>query len=415
MTVMKFIHAADIHLDTPFFGREESVRTKLKEATREAFSGAVRAAVERGVHAFLVAGDLFDNERLTFASERFLLREMARLREAGIQVFYATGNHDPGRANYRARQMPWPDNVHLFSGTAAKTVAVSDAQGRQVGWLTSAGHNSPRESANLAGGFGRARPDLPHVAMLHAHVSSGSEPGEHEIYAPCGRRDLESPGFDYWALGHIHRRHRVFEDLPAWYAGNIQGRNPRETGPKGVCYVEVAKGGVQEHEFIPLSPVVWDWLEISCPHRADSFQPLADGLCSEILRCIDASDGRQHFVRVDLTGQSPLAEELSREGENLQTLTEEVQAESGVSRLEIRPQHVTRPVDVDEYRGSETVLGEALDILDRLQGEDRLLDRVRPSHLALRDEPDEREYLRGLLRDMERELASRLLPGGNGS
>jgi DNA repair exonuclease SbcCD nuclease subunit len=284
-----------------------------------------------------------------------------------------------------------------------------------LGWLTGAGHNSPRESGNLAAGFGRAKPDLPHVAMLHAHVTSGTGPGEHEIYAPCSRSDLESGGFDYWALGHIHRRHRVFEDLPAWYSGNIQGRNPRETGQKGVLYAEVAKGGVQHLEFIPLAPVVWDWLEIPCPSQADSLRPLADALASEILRRIDAGDGREHFVRADLTGQSPLAEELALDGENLRTLVEEVQAGSGVSRLEIRPVDLTRPVEVQEYRGSETVLGEALDLLDRAYEDDRLLDRLRPAHLALRSEPDEREYLRSLLRGMDRELAARLLPDGNGS
>ncbi|NLM94171.1 MAG: DNA repair exonuclease, partial [Firmicutes bacterium] len=111
---MRFVHLADAHLDTPFYGQGEDLRRRLREAARTSFSQAVDWALERRADAFLIAGDLFDNDLLSFATERFLLGEMSRLQEGGIQVFYATGNHDPGQAGYRAHALPWPKNVTLF-------------------------------------------------------------------------------------------------------------------------------------------------------------------------------------------------------------------------------------------------------------------------------------------------------------
>ena len=160
--MLRILHLADVHLDTPFYGREEDLRRKLRQATRQAFRAAVEEAIERRVHGFLIAGDLFDNDLLSFATERFLVEQVARLHGAAIPVFYATGNHDPGRANFRARQLDWPENVHLFSSTNPETVPIGE-----VGWLTAAGHSTKTEMGNLATRYGPARTDRPHVAMLH--------------------------------------------------------------------------------------------------------------------------------------------------------------------------------------------------------------------------------------------------------
>jgi exonuclease SbcD len=203
MEPLRLLHIADAHLDTPFYGREEALRRKLRDACRQAFSQALEEAIERNVHALLIAGDLFDNDRLSFTTERFLLEAMGRLREAGIAVFYATGNHDPGRAGYRAHQLGWPDNVYLFTKAQPETVAITDRQGTQLGWLTAAGHSSRREEKNLAARYGQARNELPHIALLHAQVISARGAEYHDRYAPCTEEDLSTGGFDYWALAWI--------------------------------------------------------------------------------------------------------------------------------------------------------------------------------------------------------------------
>ena len=110
MRPFRFIHIADVHLDTPFASRSEALRERLREAAREAFRRAADLAISQKVDAFLIAGDLFDGDRLSFATERFLLQQLDRLHEGGVSVYYACGNHDPGGA--RIDGMPWPPGVH---------------------------------------------------------------------------------------------------------------------------------------------------------------------------------------------------------------------------------------------------------------------------------------------------------------
>ena len=108
---MRFIHAADIHLDTAFSSRSDEVRKRLREASRVAFERLVDLALAEQVHAVLLSGDLFDDGRLSFQTESFLLEQLHRLRQAVIPVVYATGNHDPGREGQRSAELAWPSNV----------------------------------------------------------------------------------------------------------------------------------------------------------------------------------------------------------------------------------------------------------------------------------------------------------------
>lgn len=409
METLRILHIADVHLDTAFSGRDESLRRKLRDACRQAFTGAIDVAIERGVHALLIAGDLFDNERLSFATERLLLAEMVRMRDVGIPVLYATGNHDPGRVNYRAQQLDWAENVHLFASTKPETVQILGRDGAEIGWLTAAGHSSQRENRNLAAEYPRAKKRLPHVGMLHTQVLSARGVEHHERYAPCTIEDLQAPSYDYWALGHVHLRQRVPELVEAWYPGNIQGRNPGETGARGALYVEISKGTPVEPEFVPLSPVVWDRIELICPEDARTINELTPKLITLLDHGIDAADGREHLVRVALTGESMLAPELN-EPENLRDLEELIQSEAGYAMLEIRPRSLVRPVDLESFAGSPTLLGEVLDTIRSLGADDELLERIRPRHLAGGSIDDDRQYLRELLEGMDREAADRLVP-----
>jgi DNA repair protein SbcD/Mre11 len=401
--MLRILHIADAHLDTPFYGREEALRRKLREATRTAFAAAVDVAIERGVDAVLIAGDLFDNDLLSFRTERFLLDAMARLDDASIPVFYATGNHDPGRTGSRAAQLDWPKNVHVFADAQPETIKIGD-----VGRLTAAGHATAAEERNLAATFPPACDDRPHVAMLHTQVDGTAGADRHDRYAPCTPADLARTGYDYWALGHVHIGHRIAEDLPAWYPGNLQGRNPREIGPKGVLYIEIERGVVPTVEFIPLAPIVWDAVTLAPPADADRLETLVRAVSHEARSHLDLADGREHFVRLDLRGASPLAAEL-RLGENVRELAEALQEELGVAWLELRTHDVLRPVPLEQYRDGASVLGTALELIERAQRDDALLAKLCPAALAGSRE-DKLAYLRELLDGAELDLAARLVP-----
>ena len=217
-----------------------------------------------------------------------------------------------------------------------------------------------------------------------------------------------APGYDYWALGHIHIRQQVFDDLPAWYPGNLQGRNPRETGPKGALYVEIEKGETVKPEFLPLAPVEWEWLEVKCPREARTLNALTDALEREIQEYAGLSSDSEHLVRVDVTGESVMARDLAEE-DNIREISDSLMDRIGVEWLEIRPRHIVRPVDLDEYRGGATVLGQVLELIEQSRTDNELLEALRPGNLAGRP-TDEIAYLRALLEQADREIAACLVP-----
>jgi len=420
---LRVLHLADVHLDTRFYGKSEEWRARLRDAVRVAFARGVDLAIQRPAHAVLVAGDLFDDDLLTFATEQFLLEQIGRLHQAGIPFFYATGNHDPGRANYRAHALGWPDNVHTFRNAQARREPIVFG-GDVVGWITGAGHITKRESANLAVGLESTPSDLPHIALLHTHVVSARGAENHDRYAPATVEDLSAGSFDYWALGHIHTPQQVTQH--AWYPGNTQGRNFRETGPKGGLWVEIKKGEPVIPEFVPLAPMVWEAVEAVCPQDAFTLDDLATDLTRQLETTLTAqaapagaetirplTPGTETLLRVTLTGRTPLARQL-RQREELATLAGELAHRLDVSWVDVRPGWMTRPLDLGMLREGPSILATAIELVERARQDDELLATLSPGTLAADVEPDcHLNYLRELLGDLGASLAESLLPEEN--
>jgi DNA repair exonuclease SbcCD nuclease subunit len=407
----RFLHLADLHLDTAFRGRSEEVREALRRATREAFEAAVTTAIEREAHAVLLAGDVFDSDVLTFATEAFLLDGCRRLEAAGIAVVYCTGNHDPGGASHRVRALDWPANVHLVHSATPTTITVHDGGGEPVGRVVSAGFAKREQYTNLAAKFPAMDGGLPTVGLVHTQVEGAAAGEAHTPYAPSSRADFEKPGYHYWALGHIHRRQQVFPDLPVHYPGNLQGRHPREPGPKGGNWVTIPPMGLANVAFVPLAPLEWQSIEIQDP-AGDSL----DALVAELAEQVPASEADRRLVRLALTGASPLAEELAR-ADNRAELEAQLAARLGALDVELRVGDLHRPVDVTELRATPSPLATALELREQALTDDDLLDRLTPAALSpsAPSEPAERRaYLRELLTDLEPTLIERLVARGGG-
>ncbi len=407
MKPFRFVHIADVHLDTPFLCRENLVRKRLREALRQAFARAVDLVLSERAHALLIAGDLFDNDLLSFTTEGFLLEQMARLREAGVPVFYATGNHDPGRTNYRAAHIPWPDNVHLFRSTSPETVPVRDAEGDIVGYVTGVGHVTARQAENLAQRF-PSQQEPGHVALLHAWVrETSADPPDR--CAPCSVEDLRGKGYAYWALGHIHSRHTVCIDPLACYPGNLQGRTPREIGVKGGLLVEVT-GRSAQATFYPLSTVRWETAALDDLKEVSSSAELHRRVKERLAR-VTSDDTAEFLLRVVLRGPCPLHRELGQE-DNLEALATEIEAEVGALYVEVDADAILRPVEVDDHRDSVSVLGTLLALIDEARSDDELARRLAEEELAAVSEgevADPVKYIRSLLVDLEEEAVARMV------
>ncbi len=418
----RFLHLGDLHLETAFGGRDET-RGRLARAVWEAFDHAIQCAIEREVHAVLIAGDAFDHDKFSLRGEQRFLQSLQRLVDRGIHVFYVTGNHDPGLAGGKAAGLGFqdaPEEVGPTAGlwmvrkTTPKATQVLDAAGQPVGFVIGAGHQQPNETTNLAAKFKRPETDLPVVGLLHTQVAAARVSGEHQPYAPSGREDYAQAELDYWALGHVHVQQRVFEDLPVWYCGNLQGRNPKESGPKGGLLVEMDPGEDPRVESLSFAPVLWLQEAVddlaAASTREGLLQHLAGHLRESALKA--HWDLQELCVRLFVSGPCPLAS-LLWNAEERERIEFELQGEADCLEVQIRPRGLHRPRDLTELENTPCVQREALHLLRDLAENDERLLELAPADLPGADanecaSPEERlAYLRDRLDGLEEELLRR--------
>jgi exonuclease SbcD len=258
---------------------------------------------------------------------------------------------------------------------------------------------------NLAEGFPRVAAGLPGVGLLHSHVSSARTASSHDRYAPSGQGDFERLEYSYWALGHIHMRQRAVPDLPVYYAGNLQGRNPKETGAKGGLVVEARAGVAAEPEFVQFAPVRWERLVVDSLPDSHSAAAFVNHVSSQIAAIGGRSD--ELAIRVELAGETPLAPTLRIAGE-VEALETELAARTGAIEVQLRDAGIKRPIDRSALVSSPTVLAGALELIERAAHEPELLARLAPDELAAPTEPEARSrYLRSLLDGLTEELIER--------
>lgn len=237
---MKILHTADVHLDSPLRSlamRNPELGDAVAAATRAAFSGLVDVALSEAVGALLISGDLFDGKERSARTGAFLAGEFDRLGAAGIRVFYIKGNHDA--ENPITGTLDLPDHVHVFDARGGREQLTDDVW---IHGVSFAGRHAPD---SLLPRFKAPVPGAVNIAMLHS--SLGGSAG-HDIYAPCNVADLTGMGFDYWALGHIHKR-QVHCDAP-WVVmpGIPQGRDIGEAGPKSATLLTIEQGKIEVTE-----------------------------------------------------------------------------------------------------------------------------------------------------------------------
>ncbi len=316
---LKFVHAADLHLDSPFRAACEALPRELsaifERATFKAFERIVSLCLREKVDFLLLAGDLFDSKDKSVRARLKLAGELARLDQAGIPTFIVCGNHDPLSAE---GELGLPKSVKVFGATWEEVeLQCRNARVRVQG----ISYPFEKVSENLSAYFGRKGPEFT-VGLLHANVGGDRA---HANYSPCTLADLARAGLDYWALGHVHTRatHALPNGL-AVYPGNSQGRHAYEDGPRGCVLVEVDER--PSVRFFPVDSVRWHRLDVDATpfERIDELAEAASAAIREV-----ASDGERdaHAVRLALTGRSALHAELARPGATSQL--SEVLAELG--------------------------------------------------------------------------------------
>ena len=411
---MRFLHVADVHLDTSFAGRSEAVRKRLRQASREAFRNAVDLAIREDVHAVLIAGDLFDGDRLSFQTERFLLQQSERLGDHGITMVYASGNHDPGSPESGPRPLPWSNSVRVAADGTPRRFTIASHSGEPVGHVTAVGHASSRETEDLSRRLPVPTGDLPEVALLHTQVHSSIDARAHHAYAPSELTYLSHAGYDYWALGHVHTRQELSADPPIWYAGSLQGKTHADVGERGALLVDLSDRATPIVSFRSLAPVQWDTLEVDHLDGVASLDDLERHV-QAAWRLRRGSEpervGIEWMIRVVLKGPCPLWSEL-RSTEDQDLLARELSAILGALEVTLSTDHVHPVIPIEEHSTRTDVLGAVLRLSEAVRSGEQVLSDVDPGSLAGLPSDDPvavSSYVRRLLTDVDARLAARLL------
>jgi len=318
---VRFMHAADLHLDAPFGGvdaRDTRVRDALAASTYRALDALVHSCIESDVDFLVISGDVYNEAERRVRSQLAFAKAAMALQQAGIPVYVAHGNHDPSSGWSAGITMP--DNVHVFADDRVERVAV-ERDGEQLCVLYGRSYRRSAETGNLAKEFVRDRGDAVAVGVLHTNV--GGRPG-YDNYAPCTLDDLRSGGMDYWALGHIHKPEILSESPYAVYAGCPQGLDPTQSGARGAYLVSI-DGGVTSAEFVALASIEWHLTEVdlSAALRLDDVR---DGIADAVDAALASSKGPA-IVRIDLVGRSEVHIPLQAAGA-LAALAEEAREEA---------------------------------------------------------------------------------------
>jgi DNA repair exonuclease SbcCD nuclease subunit len=304
MASFRFLHAADIHLDSPLrglAGQEGNAARRVRTATREALDTLVGLAIKEKVDFLVIAGDLYDGDWRDYKTGLFFAGQMGRLNTAGIPVYLLHGNHDA--ESQITRRLELPDNVQVFGTRKPETFMFDKLEvalhGQSFRQRDITDNLVPDYPAPVTGAF--------NIGVLHTGLGGM---GGHENYAPCALEDLTNKGYDYWALGHVHQASVLHERPYVVFPGNLQGRHARETGAKGASLVTVEDGDIVDVTTVPCDVVRWAVLPVSLG-SAETVGDVIDRIRDTVETAVaNEADGRLLACRIVLQGRTAVHNRL---------------------------------------------------------------------------------------------------------
>ncbi len=354
MPSFTFLHAADLHLDSPLRGLDAAAPAeRIRGATRQALTNLVTLAIERRVAFVLLAGDLYDGDWKDWRTGQFLVQQLARLTREKIEVVAISGNHDAEQVLTKKLNLPGMMRANRPETRRLNGVPVA-VHGQSFA--------TPAVSDNLVLAYPDRVDGLFNIGLLHTACGSG----EHENYAPCSVADLARRGYDYWALGHVHNRSVVSQNPWVVFPGNIQGRHVKEEGSKGATLVTV-NGGQVAVEHRALDVLRWLRLEVDVTGAAGQ-EAVLNRVRLALDEAVLLAESRMLAVRVTLVGDCAAHAELVRSPDaTLQEVRAAAAEVAGPDELWIEDVRVvTRPVlDLAAMRTQPGAVGALVQALER--------------------------------------------------
>ncbi|MCL2843741.1 MAG: DNA repair exonuclease [Oscillospiraceae bacterium] len=282
--MIKLLHGADFHLDSPFDALPEEKAILRRQEQRELLDKMAILANKEQVDVVLLSGDLLDSDKSYYETGEALLRAFGQIK---VPIFIAPGNHD-----YYHPTSPWaalalPKHVHVFQSAVPEAVELSG--GRGVVW--GAAFMGSRSGPLLADFPGVADKGKINLMTLHGQVGGTAE----GVYNPITTEQIAASRLDYLALGHEHQYSGLQKAGDTYYAysGCALGRGFDEEGPRGVVIAEVGKGSVSQR-FIPLGGRQYLTLAVDLTDKPNLAHAIAEAL---------PSGTEQDIARIVLAGE----------------------------------------------------------------------------------------------------------------
>lgn len=369
--MIKFIHAADIHLDSPLRGLAQydgAPLEMLRGATRRAFENLVQVALDERVAFVVIAGDLYDGDWRDFNTGLFFVRQLGRLMEAGIRIVLLYGNHDA--ESQLTKSLPL-GKAHVFPSRAAGTVRFDD-----LGVALHGRSFKDREATeNLVPGYLEPMPGMLNIGVLHTALEGNAQ---HATYAPCTLIELSNKGYDYWALGHVHAAQILSKAPWVVFPGNLQGRHAKETGPKGAMLVTVEDQAVASVEPVYVDVLRWAHVEVDAVGATTR-----GGVEDRVREALDATlrgdaDGRPIAARVTIRGACSAHADLVAHDDLFRADLRAIAAGMGsdvawIEKIRIETVDEERRVQV---AGGEVVFDQLRQMLDEAPGDPALCEKL---------------------------------------
>jgi DNA repair exonuclease SbcCD nuclease subunit len=308
----RIIHAADIHLDSPLQGLgrlgDAGLAEQLRAATRRAYDNLVQLCLDEKAELLVIAGDIYDGDWPSYETGEHFVRGLQKLRGSGIEVALLYGNHDAESSI--TKRLSMPEGVRVLSTSEPESVefphigVVVHGQGYPIRDVTD----------NLAQRYPKRREGWVNVGVLHTGVEGIAG---HARYAPCSVADLTGREYEYFALGHIHQRsEQAGGDHPVWFSGNLQGRHPREAGPKGALILDAQPNSPTRVRFAECDVARWEVLQPDLTDCKDVDDVVA-AMNVEYQNAIGRAGDRPLVVRFTLVGQTAAAGALADDPDRL--------------------------------------------------------------------------------------------------
>ncbi len=331
--MIKLLHCADIHLDSPFHSKSPEQSTLMRRELKKSFLSLINTVKNEKIDVVIMAGDVFDTPYVSADTVAFFKDAVSTVPKTLFVI--SPGNHDP-YCEGGVYTGNFPDNVYIFKSTELSYIDIEGTNVRVYGYAF-VGTNT-LEACPFVGAKVEDESKI-NVLCGHAEIGDPLSP-----YCPASVSDVENTGFDYCGFGHVHLNEdvKMAGDVPYAYSGCLNGRDFGETGAKGAILVTF-DGKKPTFESKIFSTYTYEEAKLDV-------SGISDG--SELRRKISAlvsEYNEETFLRVELVGYVPTTLNI-----DVKALENEI---NGVFFLEIRD--LTLPLyGTEQLKNDPTIIGE---------------------------------------------------------